>query len=48
MFGDFSKMGEGIDALNTKFDRIVELLETIARNTTPPAAAEPEEERRHG
>ena len=48
MFGDFSKMGEGIDALNAKFDRIVELLEIIAQNTTPPAAAEPNEERRHG
>ncbi len=48
MFPDFSKLGEGIDALNAKFDRLVELLEIIAQNTTPPAAAESNEERRHG
>lgn len=35
MFPDFSKMGEGIDALNAKFDIIIDLLKTIAENTQP-------------
>lgn len=35
MFPDFSQFGKSIDTLSEKFDRIIQLLESIEKNTTP-------------